>query len=99
MAQVELDKKLVEQAQQLVVVAESNVQMAIAQLAEAKANVGKFQAEVVRWESEVQTSDPDGARRRSSTSKCSTRRRSNSIRARPRETPPKPRWPRGKRIE
>jgi HlyD family secretion protein len=52
-AQVLLDKSLVEQAQQLVVVAESNVQTAIAQLAEAKANVGKFQAEVVRWESEV----------------------------------------------
>ena len=53
MAQVELDKRQVEQAQQLVVVAESNVQTAIAQLAEAKANVGKYQAEVVRWESEV----------------------------------------------
>ncbi len=52
-AQVELDKRLVEQAQQLVTVAESNVQMAIAQLAEAKANVGKYQAEVVRWESEL----------------------------------------------
>ena len=52
-AQVELDKKQVEQAQQLVVVAESNVQTAIAQLAEARANVGKYQAEVVRWESEV----------------------------------------------
>ena len=53
MAQVKLDKKLVEQTQQLVVVAQSKVQMAIAQLAEAKANVGKFQAEVVRWDSEV----------------------------------------------
>jgi RND family efflux transporter MFP subunit len=53
MAQVELDKRLVEQSQQLVVVAESNVQMAIAQLAEAKANVGKYQAEVVRWDSEL----------------------------------------------
>jgi HlyD family secretion protein len=53
-AQVDLDKKQVEQAQQLVAVAESNVQTAIAQVAEAKANVGKFQAEVVRWESEVQ---------------------------------------------
>jgi RND family efflux transporter MFP subunit len=53
MAQVELDKRLVEQSQQLVVVAESNVQMAIAQLAEAKANVGKYQAEVMRWESEL----------------------------------------------
>jgi HlyD family secretion protein len=53
MAQVELDKRLVEQARQLVTVAESNVQMAIAQLAEAKANVGKSAAEVVRWESEV----------------------------------------------
>jgi RND family efflux transporter MFP subunit len=52
-AQVELDKRLVEQAQQLVVVAASNLQMAIAQLAEAKANVGKHQAEVVRWESEL----------------------------------------------
>ena len=53
MAQVELDKRQVDQAQQLVVVAESNVQMTIAQLAEAKANVGKSQAEVVRWESEI----------------------------------------------
>jgi RND family efflux transporter MFP subunit len=53
MAQVELDKRLVEQSQQLVVVAESNVQMAIAQLAEATANVGKYRAEVVRWESEL----------------------------------------------
>jgi HlyD family secretion protein len=53
MAQVELDKMQVEQAEQLVVVAESNVQTAIAQLAEARANVGKFEAEVVRWESEV----------------------------------------------
>jgi HlyD family secretion protein len=52
-AQVELEKKQIDQAQQLVVVAESNVQMAIAQLTEAKANVGKYQAEVVRWESEV----------------------------------------------
>ena len=52
-AQVELDKRLVEQAQQLVVVAESNVQTAIAQFDEAKANVGKFQADVVRWKSEV----------------------------------------------
>ena len=53
MAQVELDKSQVDQAQQLVKVAESNVQMAIAQLNEAKANVGKSQAEVIRWESEV----------------------------------------------
>ena len=52
-AQVELDKSQVDQAQQLVKVAESNVQTAIAQLNEAKANVGKSQAEVVRWESEV----------------------------------------------
>ena len=52
-AQVELDKSQVDQAQQLVTVAESNVQTAIAQLDEAKANVGKSQAEVVRWESEV----------------------------------------------
>ena len=60
MAQVELDKRLVEQAQQLVAVAESNVQMAIAQLAEAKANVGKYQAEVVRWESEVEATHANG---------------------------------------
>jgi HlyD family secretion protein len=53
MAQVELNKRQVEQAQQLVVVAASNVKTAIAQLAEAKANVGKYQADVVRWESEV----------------------------------------------
>jgi len=53
MAQVDLDKSLVTQVQQLVVVAQSNVQTAIAQLAEAKANVGKYQAEVVRWDSEV----------------------------------------------
>jgi HlyD family secretion protein len=52
-AQVGLDKSLVDQAQQLVAVAESNVQTAIAQLAEAQANVGKAQAEVVRWQSEV----------------------------------------------
>jgi RND family efflux transporter MFP subunit len=53
MAQVELDKSQVDQAQQLVKVAESNVQTAIAQLNEAKANVGKSQAEIIRWESEV----------------------------------------------
>jgi len=53
-AQVELDRKMVEQARQLVVVAESKLQTAIAQLAEAKANVGKYQADIVRWESEVQ---------------------------------------------
>jgi RND family efflux transporter MFP subunit len=52
-AQVELDRKMVEQAQQLVVVAQSKLQTTIAQLAEAKANVGKYQADVVRWESEV----------------------------------------------
>jgi multidrug efflux pump subunit AcrA (membrane-fusion protein) len=52
-AQVELDRKMVQQAQQLIVVAQSKVQMAIAQLAEAKANVGKFQADIVRWESEL----------------------------------------------
>jgi RND family efflux transporter MFP subunit len=53
-AQVELDRSMVQQAQQLIVVAESKVQTAIAQLAEAKANVGKYQADIVRWESEVQ---------------------------------------------
>ncbi|MGA2035200.1 MAG: efflux RND transporter periplasmic adaptor subunit [Thermoguttaceae bacterium] len=52
-AQVELDRKMVQQATQLVVVAESKLQTAIAQLAEAKANVGKYQADIVRWESEV----------------------------------------------
>jgi HlyD family secretion protein len=53
-AQVELDRKMVEQAQQLVVVAESKLQTAIAQLNEAKANIGRYQADIVRWESEVQ---------------------------------------------
>jgi multidrug efflux pump subunit AcrA (membrane-fusion protein) len=53
-AQVELDRKMVQQAQQLVVVAQSKLQTAIAQLAEAKANIGKYQADIVRWESEVQ---------------------------------------------
>jgi len=53
LAQVELDKQGVEQAQQLVAVAESNVQTAIAELHEAKADVGRYQAEVVRWTSEV----------------------------------------------
>jgi RND family efflux transporter MFP subunit len=53
-AQVELDRSMVQQAQQLIVVAQSKLQTAIAQLAEAKANVGKYQADIVRWESEVQ---------------------------------------------
>ena len=53
-AQIELDRKMVEQARQLVVVAQSKLQTTIAQLAEAKANVGKYQADIVRWESEVQ---------------------------------------------
>jgi HlyD family secretion protein len=53
LAQVELDKRQVEQAGQLVAVAQSSVAMAAAQLAEAKANVGKYEAEVVRWSSEV----------------------------------------------
>lgn len=53
-AEVELDKKQVDQAKQLVVVAESKLQTAIAQVAEAKADVGKYEAEIVRWESEVQ---------------------------------------------
>ena len=53
-AQVELDRQMVEQAQQLVMVAESKVQTATAQIEEAKANVGKYQADIVRWESEVQ---------------------------------------------
>ena len=52
-AQVEVDGKMVEQMQQLVVVAESKLQTAIAQVAEAKANVGRYQADIVRWESEV----------------------------------------------
>jgi RND family efflux transporter MFP subunit len=52
-AQVELDRSQVQQAQQLVVVAKSNVQTAIAQLHEASENVGKFQADVVRWDFEV----------------------------------------------
>jgi HlyD family secretion protein len=53
-AQVELDRKQVEQAQQMILVADSKLQTAIAQLAEAKANVGKYEADVVRWQSEVQ---------------------------------------------
>ncbi len=53
MAQVELDKSLFDQANQLVKVAESNVQVAIAQVTQARANVGKSEADVVRWESEV----------------------------------------------
>ena len=97
-AQVELDKSQVDQAQQLVVVAESNVHMAIAQLAEAKANVGKYQAEVVRWESEVkrltQMVQEKVVDRQVLTE---TQRQLDS--SRPRETPPKPRWPRGKRTE
>ena len=52
-AQVELDKRAVEQAEKLVTVADSNLQTALAQLAEAKAEVGKYQAEVLRWESEA----------------------------------------------
>jgi multidrug efflux pump subunit AcrA (membrane-fusion protein) len=52
-AQVELDRRLVEQAQQLVVVAESKLETAIAQLAEAKANVDRYQADIVFRESEV----------------------------------------------
>jgi RND family efflux transporter MFP subunit len=52
-AQVELDKRAVEQAEKLVKVADSNLQTALAQLAEAHAEVGRYQAEVVRWESEV----------------------------------------------
>ena len=98
MAQVDFDKSLLKQAQQLVVVAKSNVQMAIAQLAEAKADVGKFQAEVVRWESEVKRLT-QMVRRTLSTNRCSRRRRNNSIPAKPREMPRKPRWPRAKRIE
>ena len=53
MEQVKLDKRLVEQADQLVNVAKKNVQNAEAQVAEAVANVGKYDAEVVRWRSEV----------------------------------------------
>ncbi|MGA2256787.1 MAG: hypothetical protein ABSG53_19225 [Thermoguttaceae bacterium] len=46
-AQVELDRTMVE-------VAKSKLQTAIAQVAEAKANVVRYQADIVRWESEVQ---------------------------------------------
>lgn len=53
LAQVELDRKGVAQADELVTVAESRVQAAKAQLAEARANVSKSQADVVRWESEM----------------------------------------------
>jgi RND family efflux transporter MFP subunit len=52
--QAKLDKKLVEQADQLVDVAKKNVQNAEAQEAEAVANVGKYDAEVVRWQTEVE---------------------------------------------
>ena len=53
-AQMELDKKGIQQAQQMVTVAESHIQSAIALVNEARANVGKYQAAVVRWESEFQ---------------------------------------------
>jgi len=53
LAQVEFDRKMVEQAQQLIVVAKSHLNTATAQVAEAKANVGKYRADIVRWESEV----------------------------------------------
>ncbi len=53
LAQVELDRKMVKQGKQLVVVAQSKLQTAIAQLAEAKANVNRYQADIVRWESEL----------------------------------------------
>jgi RND family efflux transporter MFP subunit len=52
-AQVELDKRAVEQAEKLVTVADSNLRTALAQLAEANAEVGRYQAEVVRWQSEA----------------------------------------------
>jgi RND family efflux transporter MFP subunit len=52
--QVKLDKKLVEQASQLVDVAKKNVQNAEAQEAEAVANVGKYDAEVARWQTEME---------------------------------------------
>ena len=44
-AQVELDEKLVDQAEQLVVVAESNVQTADRPAGRGQANVGKYEAE------------------------------------------------------
>ena len=53
LAQVELDKRGIEQAERLVDVAASNVQTATAQLHEATANVGKYRADVLRWTSEV----------------------------------------------
>jgi HlyD family secretion protein len=57
-AQIELDKKGVEQAERLVDVAQRNLQTAIAELAESKANVGKFEADVARWTSELSRLTP-----------------------------------------
>jgi RND family efflux transporter MFP subunit len=52
-AQVDLDKRAVEQAEKLVTVADSNLRTALAQFAEANAEIGRYQADVVRWESEA----------------------------------------------
>ena len=52
-AQVRLDKKMLEQARQLVNVAQTKIDLAAAEKTEAEADVGKYQAEVVHWESEL----------------------------------------------
>ncbi len=61
MAQVELDKKQVEQARQLVVVAESNVQTAIAQLAEGAGERRQVSGRRRPLGLRGQATDPDGA--------------------------------------
>jgi len=53
LAQVDLDREMVKQAEKLVDVAKSKLKTATAQKAEAKANVGRYQADIVRWVSEV----------------------------------------------
>jgi len=57
-AEVESDKRGVEQAERLVDVAQRDLQSAIAQLAESRANVGKFEAEVALWTSELKRLTP-----------------------------------------
>ena len=52
-AQVELDRSMLEQAQQLVKVAQAKIDVATAEQQEAKAEVGKYRAEIAHWESEL----------------------------------------------
>ena len=54
LAQIELDKRGVEQAERLVEVAQSNIQTATAELAEAKANVGKYEADLAKAKVDVE---------------------------------------------